>query len=93
MGKGLAQSPQLLDYTLALHRVYPEAGSALGGTILTLQGLGFVWNTSEVQVDIGRTKCDVISAASEVIKCMTQKATKVFAVDNSGRHPGIQMNN
>ena len=88
-GKGLAQISQPLVYTLAVNNVYPKHGSVLGGTILTLEGLGFLQNASKMHVSVGKTKCDVISSSRDQLKCKTNRATNVFVVDNSARHSGI----
>ena len=90
-GKGLAQSPQLLEfveYILSVRNVYPRHGSVIGGTILTLEGAGFVSNVSKIHISIGKRKCDVISSTKDVIKCKTKAASNVVVVDNSARHPG-----
>lgn len=86
-GKGIAQSSDLLDYVLSVNNVYPMQGSVLGGTVVTLEGVGFLLNSSKMHVSIGEKRCDIISSTNELIKCKTQQATNVFVVDNSGRHP------
>ena len=91
-GKGLAQSSQSLkyvEYILSVQNVYPNHGSVLGGTILTLEGAGFVSNASKIHVTIGKRKCDVISSNKDIIKCKTKAASNIYVVDNSARHPGI----
>lgn len=88
-GKGLAEhADPMLEYVLAVNRVSPNQGSVLGGTVVRLEGTGFVQNASKMHVSIGGKKCDIISSTSNTIKCRASPATKTFNVDNSGRHPG-----
>ena len=90
-GKGLAQNSQLweyLEYILSVRNVYPKHGSVIGGTILTLEGAGFVSNVSKIHISIGKKKCNAISSTKDVIKCKTKAASNVVVVDNSARHPG-----
>ena len=87
-GKGLAEhADPMLEYVLELTRVSPNQGSVLGGTVMSLEGSGFVQNASEMHVSIGGKKCHIISSTSNTIKCKASPATKTFNVDNSGRHP------
>lgn len=87
-GKGLALNSQPLDYILSVNKVYPNRGSVLGGTVLTLEGSGFLKNASRMHIGIGKTKCSIISSNDGVVKCKTKQSTKVVVVDNSGKHAG-----
>eukprot|EP00795_Rhopilema_esculentum_P009048 gene9048-16692_t len=85
-GRGFAElSDPVLEYILTVDNVYPDKGSVLGGTVLTLTGSGFGQNTSVIHVRVGNKKCDVLSATNEEVKCRTTAAANVISVDNSGR--------
>ena len=53
----------------------PNAGSVLGGTLLTLQGSGFSISTERVSVRVGEVPCSVISSSNSEISCITGPST------------------
>ena len=52
-----------------LTSVTPSSGSTQGKTLITIQGNGFVFNKTTVQID--GNECDIISTTLTVIKCST----------------------
>ena len=51
--------------------VSPQSGSGLGGTMLTISGVGFESDTSLISVNIGGNPCTVIDAEYSTIYCST----------------------
>ena len=51
--------------------VSPTGGSLAGGTIVTITGAGFSYNSEEVDVTMGQTKCQILSSSFTEITCIT----------------------
>ncbi|GAQ89759.1 hypothetical protein KFL_005590010 [Klebsormidium nitens] len=61
-----------LSYALAVTSVSPANGSVYGGTVLTVQGLGFSANSGDYLVSIGGLSCKVLSSSAQQLRCVTQ---------------------
>ncbi|XP_029451975.1 fibrocystin isoform X2 [Rhinatrema bivittatum] len=61
----------LILYVTEIHDVEPCCGSFLGGTLLTISGIGFSKNASLVSIFLNASSCDIISSTEEKILCWT----------------------
>ncbi|KAI8520654.1 Fibrocystin-L [Branchiostoma belcheri] len=73
-----------IRYSLKVTNVVPRSGSLLGGTRVIIAGEGF--STDNTTVTFGDVSCDVTSATSTQIECITATSAKVHEVDNLGSH-------
>ncbi|XP_019468976.1 fibrocystin-like [Meleagris gallopavo] len=64
----------LIHYISEVFSIEPCCGSFLGGTLLTISGLGFSQNRSLVSVSINEQTCLVTHLAEETIWCLTPPA-------------------
>ncbi|XP_071356429.1 PKHD1 like 1, tandem duplicate 1 [Trachinotus anak] len=55
-------------YQLIVSSFSPLSGSVAGGTLLTVRGFGFSWNTT---VTVGSEECTVVRATDTELKCRT----------------------
>ena len=78
-----------INIELVVTNVYPLKGSLQGGTRLTITGLGFGSNDTEVEVDVGDFMCDVQSLSNTQIVCQIEEAARIHTVTNQGTHKGI----
>ncbi|XP_030597029.1 PKHD1 like 1, tandem duplicate 1 [Archocentrus centrarchus] len=58
----------LFTYQLIVSSFSPLSGSVAGGTLLTVKGFGFSWNTT---VAVGSAECAVIDSTDTELKCRT----------------------
>nr|XP_033792609.1 fibrocystin isoform X3 [Geotrypetes seraphini] len=61
----------LIQYVTEILHVDPCCGSFLGGTLLTISGVGFSKNTSLVSVFLNTSSCDIINSTEDKIWCRT----------------------
>ncbi|XP_019392718.1 PREDICTED: fibrocystin isoform X8 [Crocodylus porosus] len=64
----------LIQYISEIFSIEPCCGSFLGGTMLTISGIGFSPNPALVSVTIDRQTCDVTHLMEEAIWCRTPPA-------------------
>uniref|UniRef100_A0A8C2SRX6 PKHD1 ciliary IPT domain containing fibrocystin/polyductin n=1 Tax=Coturnix japonica TaxID=93934 RepID=A0A8C2SRX6_COTJA len=64
----------LIHYISEVFSIEPCCGSFLGGTLLTISGLGFSQNQSLVSISINEQSCLVTHLAEETIWCLTPPA-------------------
>ncbi|XP_019376481.1 PREDICTED: fibrocystin isoform X5 [Gavialis gangeticus] len=64
----------LIQYISEIFSIKPCCGSFLGGTLLTISGIGFSPNPALVSVTIDRQTCDVTHLMEEAIWCRTPPA-------------------
>ncbi|KAF0024292.1 hypothetical protein F2P81_023094 [Scophthalmus maximus] len=75
-----------VDYVLEVHSVSPLFGSLMGGTRLTVSGSGFSSDTSDNQVSVGGSACEVDAASVNELQCVMQSEEKTHVVTNQGSH-------
>ncbi|XP_066271366.1 fibrocystin-L-like [Branchiostoma lanceolatum] len=86
-GSGFAEAHSISNIicSLKVTNVVPRSGSFLGGTRVVIAGEGF--STVNTTVAFGDVSCDVTSATSTRIECVTASSAKLHEVDNLGTHP------
>ncbi|XP_022097673.1 fibrocystin-L-like isoform X1 [Acanthaster planci] len=73
-------------YQLDVTGIFPDSGSVQGVTAVTIAGVGFGTNTSDVSVSLGGVACTVNSVADSSIQCLTTSSEATHSVDNFGKH-------
>ncbi|XP_071793632.1 fibrocystin-L-like isoform X1 [Asterias amurensis] len=84
--QGFASVGIQFKYELEVSGMFPDQGSFQGGTVVTLTGVGFGSNASEVAVSMDDFACDITSVANDEIICETTTSERVHHVDNFGKH-------
>lgn len=56
-----------------IRSVYPNIGSAEGGTVITITGTGFESSLGETAVELGGKSCEIITHSATEITCITPK--------------------
>ncbi|NWW47794.1 PKHD1 protein, partial [Pedionomus torquatus] len=64
----------LIQYLSEIFSVEPCCGSFLGGTLLTISGVGFSQNPAQVSVSMNRQTCTVTHVEEETVWCLTPPA-------------------
>ncbi|NXJ66569.1 PKHD1 protein, partial [Rostratula benghalensis] len=64
----------LIQYLSEIFSVEPCCGSFLGGTLLTISGVGFSQNPAQVSVSMNRQTCTVTQVEEETVWCLTPPA-------------------
>ncbi|NXE82096.1 PKHD1 protein, partial [Cochlearius cochlearius] len=64
----------LIQYLSEIFSIEPCCGSFLGGTLLTISGVGFSQNPALVSVSMNRQTCMVTHLAEETVWCLTPPA-------------------
>ncbi|XP_014113099.1 PREDICTED: fibrocystin [Pseudopodoces humilis] len=64
----------LIQYLSEIFSIEPCCGSILGGTLLTISGVGFSQNPALVSVSMDSQTCTVTQLEEETIKCLTPPA-------------------
>ncbi|XP_064304301.1 fibrocystin isoform X2 [Phalacrocorax carbo] len=67
----------LIQYLSEIFSIEPCCGSFLGGTLLTISGVGFGQNPALVSVSMNRQTCMVTHLAEETVWCLTPPAAKL----------------
>ncbi|XP_054677395.1 fibrocystin isoform X5 [Grus americana] len=67
----------LIQYISEIFSVEPCCGSFLGGTLLTISGVGFSQNPALVSVSMNRQTCMVTHLAEETVWCLTPPAANL----------------
>ncbi|NXV89286.1 PKHD1 protein, partial [Calonectris borealis] len=72
----------LIQYLSEIFSVEPCCGSFLGGTLLTISGVGFTQNPALVSVSMNRQTCMVTHLAEETVWCLTPPAANLSNEDS-----------
>ncbi|NXS95038.1 PKHD1 protein, partial [Jacana jacana] len=64
----------LIQYLSEIFSIEPCCGSFLGGTPLTISGVGFSQNPAQVSVSMNRQSCTVTHVEEETVQCLTPPA-------------------
>ncbi|NXK50547.1 PKHD1 protein, partial [Chauna torquata] len=72
----------LIHYVSEIFSIEPCCGSFLGGTLLTISGVGFSRNQALVSVSMNRQTCLVTHLAEEAIWCLTPPAASLSNGDS-----------
>ncbi|NXA18102.1 PKHD1 protein, partial [Ibidorhyncha struthersii] len=72
----------LIQYFSEIFSIEPCCGSFLGGTLLTISGVGFSRNPALVSVSMNRQTCMVMDLAEERVWCLTPPAANVSNEDS-----------
>ncbi|XP_071404277.1 fibrocystin isoform X3 [Pithys albifrons albifrons] len=71
-----------IQYLSEIFGVEPCCGSFLGGTLLTISGVGFSQNPALVSVSMNNQTCTVTHLAEETIRCLTPAAANLSNEDS-----------
>ncbi|XP_072688783.1 fibrocystin [Canis lupus baileyi] len=63
-----------IQYITEVFSIEPCCGSLLGGTILSISGIGFIRDPTLVWVFVGNRSCDILNSTETVIWCETPPA-------------------
>eukprot|EP00759_Apiculatamorpha_spiralis_P048987 PhF_6_TR44159/c0_g1_i2/m.67600 len=66
------------DFNLNISSIEPAQGSVAGGTILTINGIGFSNAINTTTVRVGNFSCTVLSSTPTQIRCLTPATQRVF---------------
>ncbi|NXW03822.1 PKHD1 protein, partial [Fregetta grallaria] len=72
----------LIQYLSEIFSIEPCCGSFLGGTLLTISGVGFSQNPALISVSMNRQTCMVTHLAEEIIWCLTPPAANLSNEDS-----------
>nr|XP_009942694.1 PREDICTED: fibrocystin [Opisthocomus hoazin] len=72
----------LIQYLSEIFSIEPCCGSLLGGTLLTISGMGFSQNPALVSVSMNRQTCMVTHLTEETIWCLTPPASNLSNEDS-----------
>ncbi|NXI52472.1 PKHD1 protein, partial [Chloroceryle aenea] len=72
----------LIQYLSEIFSIEPCCGSFLGGTLLTVSGVGFSQNPALVSVSMDRQTCVVTRLAEETVWCLTPPVSNLFNEDS-----------
>ncbi|NXH28191.1 PKHD1 protein, partial [Myiagra hebetior] len=72
----------LILYLSEIFGVEPCCGSVLGGTLLTISGVGFSQNPALASVSMGNQTCTVTHLAEETVWCLTPPAADLSNEDS-----------
>ncbi|KAF1512602.1 Fibrocystin, partial [Eudyptula albosignata] len=72
----------LIQYLSEIFSTEPCCGSFLGGTLLTISGVGFSQNPALVSVSMNRQICTVTHLAEETVWCLTPPAANLSNEDS-----------
>ncbi|NXB26652.1 PKHD1 protein, partial [Rhagologus leucostigma] len=72
----------LIQYLSEIFSIEPCCGSVLGGTMLTISGVGFSQNPARVSVSMDEQTCTVTHLAEETVWCLTPPAANLSNEDS-----------
>ncbi|XP_059687939.1 fibrocystin [Gavia stellata] len=72
----------LIQYLSEIFSIEPCCGSFLGGTLLTIAGMGFSQNPALVSVSMNRQTCMITHLAEETVWCLTPPAANLSNEDS-----------
>ncbi|NXL13533.1 PKHD1 protein, partial [Setophaga kirtlandii] len=73
----------LIQYLSEIFSIQPCCGSILGGTLLTISGVGFSQNPALVSVSMDNQTCTVTHLEEETVWCLTPPAVNLSNEDSS----------
>ncbi|XP_074717461.1 fibrocystin [Strix uralensis] len=80
----------LIQYLSEIFSVEPCCGSFLGGTLLTISGVGFSQNPALVSVSMNMQTCMVTHSAEETVWCLTPPAANLS--NNDSQDVSVRVN-
>ncbi|XP_069706944.1 fibrocystin [Phaenicophaeus curvirostris] len=81
----------LIQYLSEIFSIEPCCGSFLGGTLLTISGVGFGQNPSLVSVSMNRQPCMVTHLSEETVWCLTPPAANLSVEDSQDLSVGVNV--
>ncbi|NXY72716.1 PKHD1 protein, partial [Glareola pratincola] len=72
----------LIQYLSEIFSIEPCCGSFLGGTLLTISGVGFSQNPALVSVSLNGQTCTVTHLEEETVRCLTPPAANLSNEDS-----------
>ncbi|XP_067150956.1 fibrocystin [Apteryx mantelli] len=81
----------LIQYVSEIFSIEPCCGSLLGGTLLTISGVGFSQNPALVSVSMNRQTCMITHLAEETIWCLTPPAANLSNEDSQDVSVGVNV--
>ncbi|NXX15453.1 PKHD1 protein, partial [Podargus strigoides] len=72
----------LIQYLSEIFSIEPCCGSFLGGTLLTISGVGFTQNPALISVSMNRQTCTVTHSTEETVWCLTPPAANLSNEDS-----------
>ncbi|XP_053794338.1 fibrocystin [Vidua chalybeata] len=81
----------LIQYLSEIFSVEPCCGSVLGGTLLTISGVGFSQNPALVSVSMDNQTCTVTHLEEETIWCLTPPAVNLSNDDSRDISVGVNV--
>uniref|UniRef100_A0A8C6JJ31 Uncharacterized protein n=1 Tax=Melopsittacus undulatus TaxID=13146 RepID=A0A8C6JJ31_MELUD len=72
----------LIQYLSEIFSIEPCCGSFLGGTLLTISGVGFSQNPALVSVSMNRKTCKVTHLTEDTVWCLTPSAANLSNEDS-----------
>ncbi|XP_008935129.1 PREDICTED: fibrocystin-like, partial [Merops nubicus] len=80
-----------IQYLSEILSIEPCCGSFLGGTLLTISGLGFSQNPAQVSVSMNRQTCTITHVAEETVWCLTPPASNLSNEDTQDLSVGVNI--
>ncbi|XP_028906522.1 fibrocystin isoform X3 [Ornithorhynchus anatinus] len=71
-----------IQYLLEVFSIDPCCGSLLGGTTLTLSGLGFSEDPALISVSVSSQACDILQSTEDTIWCQVPPAFPMASLDS-----------
>ena len=68
-----------VQYFPTITEVWPPAGSLAGGTEVIIRGRGFSMDEEDIAIDLGGSRCVIVSSTLEEIICVTEPAEETAA--------------
>ncbi|NXR04917.1 PKHD1 protein, partial [Sagittarius serpentarius] len=81
----------LIQYLSEIFSIEPCCGSFLGGTLLTISGVGFSQNPALVSVSMKRQTCTITHLAEETVWCLTPPAANLSNEDSQDISVGVNV--
>ncbi|NXP76326.1 PKHD1 protein, partial [Ramphastos sulfuratus] len=81
----------LIQYLLEIFSIEPCCGSFLGGTLLTISGVGFTQNPALVSVSMNSQTCVVTHLTEERVWCLTPPAANLSNGDSQNVSVGVNV--
>ncbi|NXG49891.1 PKHD1 protein, partial [Psilopogon haemacephalus] len=81
----------LIQYLSEIFSIEPCCGSFLGGTLLTISGVGLTQNPALVSVSMNRQTCVVTHLTEEAVWCLTPPAANLSDGDSQNTSVGVNV--
>jgi hypothetical protein len=79
-GNAILNVPALISFPLSVTAVSPSTGSAAGGQVVTVTGVGFGVDASLVKFSFGGSPCVTLSVAQTTATCRTTSGTGTVSI-------------